>query len=94
MITDDQHRKIGSLLGFPTCCVEAWIVDRRNGFNAAYFRGVMFGQKRTQLEQREIRQQISDLLGRDFPMIDRYPRYVPCPECRSKYPNAGLLKVC
>jgi hypothetical protein len=81
-ISDDEHREIGRILGYPACCVEEWIADRgtrqgdRRGSNAGI-------RRRTPAEIADLTRQVSELLGRDWTGVrnDPYVRYVPCSAC-------------
>lgn len=80
-MTPDQHRAIGRILGYPECCVEAWIADGDRLPN----RGVMVERLRTPSEAIALAGQVSDLLGRTWPRPPAPPThdlrkaYVPCP---------------
>lgn len=81
MMTNDQHRAVGLLLGYPTCCVEEFA---SRPANAAAFRGVILGPHRTAREVLFLKRKIRELLGRDFPVRSRVS-YVPCLVCAEKH---------
>lgn len=82
MITDEQHREIGRILGYPSCCVEAWIADRTE---SSIRRGSIVERYRSDKEMKEINQQVSQVLGRPWASSTNRKLYVPCPACRRAY---------
>lgn len=78
MITDDQHRQMGAILGFPECCVEEWICTP---IGAGTRRGVQRGTTRTPAEQAQANQQITVLLGRPWAFAGPIKEWVPCSKC-------------
>lgn len=80
-MTDDQHREIGRILGFPDCCVEAWIASpscelaKRNGGRTERVRSLAEAQR--------LDAQVSVLLGRPWRGCqgDRRKHYVMCDAC-------------
>jgi hypothetical protein len=85
-MTADQHRAIGRILGFPSCCVEAFVADVPHGIPSGAERGVVIERDRTVEEMRALAQRVSELLGRPWPtggfdplLEDMRKAYVPCP---------------
>lgn len=81
-MTDDQHRAVGRILGYPECCVEAWVAGP---LNAAQARGAVTERLRSREEAAELDREVTALLGRPFRGCSAHPhkRYVPCPSCAS-----------
>lgn len=78
-MTADQHRAIGAILGFPACCVEAFIADRLAGEPAAVKRGTVFEPNaRTPEQVADCNMQISGLLAKDDKTAGAHRLYVPC----------------
>lgn len=73
-MTPDQHRRIGALLGFPSCCVEAWV----RGETAAMSHGSILVRERTPEEADAINAEVSAMLGREWTGAGAM-QYVPCP---------------
>lgn len=93
-MTPEQHLRIGiDILGFPRCCVEAW-VDGLDS-SAPPNRGVVVERRRTIGEAFALAASVSALLGVRWPFAtdsdpEAYARnvlsdlrkaYVPCPAC-------------
>lgn len=73
-MTDERHRYVGRMLGFPDCCVEYWINDP---FPHA---GIRRGSVRAKRSDAEI--QKAKELGGNFTVGDcRVKEWVPCPNC-------------
>jgi len=81
-MTDEQHRQLGKLLGFPECCIEAWIADPLPGQGIR--RGYIHLGSRSLEEARCLNAQISAILGRKW-RTDGEIRYVPCSSCRARH---------
>lgn len=99
-MTDDQHRQIARILGFPQCCTEAWIISLRNGVPAAVERGGIHERLRTPREVEALHGAVSALLGRPWGALDcgmaygdMEKCYVPCEQCalvrEHWYPSGG-----
>lgn len=72
-MTREQHAIIGIILGFPACCVEAWVADNDN---AAIRRGAIHVRGRSPIEARIL----SDALGLPLDGVQSM-QYVPCENC-------------
>jgi hypothetical protein len=97
-MTDDQHRQIGAVLGFPECCVEAWIENLRSGAAPlANVTGHYDERERPLLEALAVHVAGSSILGRlwgadrDGTLCssrwvggDLTKRYVPCIPCAQR----------
>lgn len=77
-ITDDQHRRIGEILGLPSCCVEEWIADRHR---ASLRRCVVVERSRMPAEVASINDEVSMMLGRRWETFDRHKVWVLCSDC-------------
>lgn len=80
MISDEQHRAIGRILGFPSCCVEAWIAGLGSDPPQGVDRGCIMERYREPAEGVRLDAAVSSLLGRPWSACTRDPRkaYVPC----------------
>lgn len=86
-MTADQHRAIGAILGFPSCCVEAWI----RGDAIASQNGSITTHVRSFREAYRLHERVSRLLGYPWGICalsgdaarraDRRCCYVPCTQC-------------
>lgn len=81
-ITADQHREVGRILGYPPCCIEAWVTDPEGG--QATRRGARYGRPRTPDEAEECNRLVTELLGYDWDWAERIPHWVPCEACRAR----------
>ena len=92
-MTRDQHIQIGRILGFPECCVLAWVDDPEPG--QALRRGSITERRRTPAECARLDAQVSALLGRpwDGCRPDPYVKYVPCEACRVRHLTPALDTV-
>lgn len=95
-MTDDQHRAIARILGFPSCCVEAWLRDIRDPHAepAAMARGGCHERIRTYHEVEALHAAITALLGEPWGAFaksagrrfepeagDMEKCWVPCDQC-------------
>lgn len=96
-MTADQHRAIGRILGFPSCCVEAWIADLADpaAEPPAAARGGIHERMRTYHEVEALHAAVSALLGRPWGGFDNGSNgrrftpgagdmeksWVPCVQC-------------
>lgn len=79
-MTAEVHRQIGAALGFPSCCVEQWIADRRTEVASAVERGsVTLGQRLTR-PQGLPPGWCTDYYGNDT-LVGSEITYVPCSDC-------------
>lgn len=81
-MTDEQHTKMGAILGYPPCCVAAWVGAPTD---AAVRRGSVSETRRAPEESARLDKEITALLGRTWTGASRdpYKRYVPCSRCAS-----------
>lgn len=86
-LSDEQHRKLGTILGFPPCCVEEWIVNRHM---AGARRGCIVARTRTPDEIDALLPGLTDVFygrvaeAREWlDSMRRDPRkcWVPCTPC-------------
>ncbi len=78
-MTTDQERRIGEILGYPACCVEAFVSDPGDK-NKALRRGLIVLPNRSPENAARVSEQISELLGRSWKTSGR-AQYVPCRSC-------------
>jgi hypothetical protein len=75
-MTDQEHRQIGLALGYPPCCVEAWITTTPQGKPIAMIRGsVTLGPRLTRPEG------LPDGWSPDLLTSDPWIKFVPCRNC-------------
>jgi hypothetical protein len=85
---------MGMILGFPQCCVEAWVRDHTNAaIPSGELRGCITERKRSVEEIALLNKQISGMLGREWKIQHPYKLYVPCASCMVKHEEAFLV-VC
>jgi hypothetical protein len=77
-MTNNQHRVIGSILGYPSCCVEEWVLGRNC---AGIRRGSVFVRYRSKQEVKSLNRKISSFLGYPWSSGNNEMRYVPCSKC-------------
>ena len=85
-LTSDQRRQVGKLLGYPECCVEAYISDIEQGAFPGNMRGnVCLGQRTTE-EAARLDAEVSTLIGRPWALVstDLKKSYVPCDGCQAE----------
>lgn len=87
MITADQHRIIGHLMGYPECCIEEWVndPDPLQGVK----RGAVKLGWRTPKEIERLNAEISELLGFQWDCAGNIV-FVPC----SSHSTRVLLDTC
>lgn len=94
-MTNDQHRMIGNLLGFPECCVDAWVEGLHQPTALLAETGLVVARERTPVEARILDTMISRLIG--FPewsgcSSDPRVAWVACEDCwRSLDPTVSEL---
>jgi hypothetical protein len=93
-MTRDEHRQIGAILGFPSCCVERWIESLSSDDILANRTGTIIERERPLLEALACSVGASSVLGRLWGLVtgfhspsDLLKQYVPCEDCRL---SAGL----
>lgn len=74
-MTAEQHRRIGAILGFPACCVEAWVA---NPSGAALRRGTVIGPPRSNAERERMRAEACKVSGKPSFPVGYAGEYVPC----------------
>ena len=89
-ISVEQHRQMGLILGYPQCCIEAWVSTP--GAYHTLQRGAVAFRKRTPEEISDLQKKISNLLGRPWRGLEGASRilYVPCLQCYEKIRNGGF----
>lgn len=90
-MTPDQHRAIGRILGFPECCVEAWVNDHTA---AGIRRGCIVARHRTLAEARAlytwIMGEVAPPWAPDALTQDLRVCWVPCDACAAKRDAGGF----
>ncbi len=71
---------MGEILGYPICCVEAYVNGRKPGMSTARVRGVVYLADRSDEDRRRVDAEISEMLGRPWSSSGRF-QYVPCEAC-------------
>lgn len=74
-LTDDQHREVGRILGYPPCCVEAFVTG-----GTARSRGVVCGPDRSCEDLRRTEIEVGEVIGHEWEN-DASFCYVPCEAC-------------
>lgn len=91
--TDDQHRAMGKILGYPSCCVEEWIRDiKTSSVPLGILRGGHFIRHRSPEEVKEVEGKISFLLDRPWSMGSREMIYIPCFACKDYHDSQKEIK--
>jgi hypothetical protein len=100
-MTRDQHRQIGAILGFPSCCVEAWVENLSSPEPLANLTGSVDERDRPRLEALACHVGASSVLGRPWGLISDCPEspddlrkhWVPCVPCAERYGSLGGRRV-
>jgi hypothetical protein len=96
-VTDEQHRRIGAILGFPPCCVEAWIASLNDPEPLANTTGSLIERERPLLEALACHVGASVVLGQPWGRLtsgaqspsDTLKQWVPCMDCALKHGSYG-----
>lgn len=86
LFTDADHIVIGSILGFPECCVTSW-VEAPSGLKGRV--GGYTERNRRPGELSELCNQVSAFLGREWRCTDERKHYVPCLDCAARLEREG-----
>ncbi len=77
-LTPGQHRRLGQILGYPICCVEAFVADTSN--YKAKRRGLVVLPDRSPDDIMRVELEASLMLGRLY-TTGNHRQYVPCAAC-------------
>lgn len=85
MLTDHQHILLAAALGYPSCCITAWIEDRPLGIASGAERGGITMHVRSDAEIDALRPRLDAIAWEgwtDCMRTDPRAHYVPCENCR------------
>lgn len=91
MFTDEQHIRLGAVLGFPSCCIAEWIEDTWQGIASGAERGSVTLRVRSDAEIDDLRPRLDAITHPGWTDSMKYdPRvcYVPCRSCVAAGHNA------